>query len=504
MSDKILFWLDQHLKQFCLSYYLQKEIDATCFAIIDITNNPRKFFENQKFVNFEKTWFYHDYVFPDKKQDIEYLKLIEKKYGINLWKYAINERIFYRFNDFYKFSESEMLSILEKECRFFEKVLDEIRPDYVVMHETFFQSDEIFYKICKARNIKILMSYVSTFGYKHELSQNSHVTDEIEKFQKIKSEGRNFEQLGKKFNRSRVEKYVQTLNDKQFGTNNDLVKAGFDFLLKSKNKNPETHYTYFGRTKLKVILNTISNSFKTKDRKKFIDSNLKRKVDFDKNYIYFPLHIDQERTSLIESPFYTDQIEFITNIVKSIPPGYTLYLKEHPSQETRHWREQKWYRTVMDIPNVVLFHPDVSSKKLIQNSSLVITISGTAALEAVFYQKPSITFIDADYTILSSIERVKSIEDLPTIIRKSLEKEVNVDELDRYVTLMDNVTFDFDEAGFNERCVDTFFYGGRLADTDISSKTMEKFLINEKKYFEEITTQHVKKINYWKTSKINS
>ena len=46
-----------------------------------------------------------------------------------------------------------MLSILEKECRFFFFFLDEIRPDYVVMHETFFQSDEIFYKICKARNI---------------------------------------------------------------------------------------------------------------------------------------------------------------------------------------------------------------------------------------------------------------------------------------------------------------------------------------------------------------
>ena len=179
MTDKILFWLDQHLKQFCLSYYLQKEITAKIFAIIDITNNPRNFFETQNLVDFEKTWFFHDYVLPENKVDFEYLKSIEKKYGIDLWKYAINERIFYRFNDFYKFSESEMLSILEKECRLFENVLDEIKPDFVIMHETFFQSDEIFYKICKSKGIKILMSYVSTFGYKHEISRTRQNPPEI-------------------------------------------------------------------------------------------------------------------------------------------------------------------------------------------------------------------------------------------------------------------------------------------------------------------------------------
>ena len=71
MTDKILFWLDQHLKQFCLSYYLQKEITAKIFAIIDITNNPRNFFETQNLVDFEKTWFFHDYVLPENKVDFD-------------------------------------------------------------------------------------------------------------------------------------------------------------------------------------------------------------------------------------------------------------------------------------------------------------------------------------------------------------------------------------------------------------------------------------------------
>ena len=41
---------------------------------------------------------------------------------------AYSERSFYKFNDYYKFSGDEILSILEQECRLFEKVLDEY-PD---------------------------------------------------------------------------------------------------------------------------------------------------------------------------------------------------------------------------------------------------------------------------------------------------------------------------------------------------------------------------------------
>ena len=42
MKDKILVWIDSELKQFCLTYYLQNEIDADFYAIIDSTNKTSK------------------------------------------------------------------------------------------------------------------------------------------------------------------------------------------------------------------------------------------------------------------------------------------------------------------------------------------------------------------------------------------------------------------------------------------------------------------------------
>ena len=500
MSDKILFYLDNDLKHFFLSHYLQKKIDAEFYAIIDITNNPKKFFEKQKFVDYKKSWFLHDNILPETEIDYDYLESIENKYNLELWKLAINERIFYKFNDFYKFSKIEMLSIIEKECKLFEEVLDTVNPNYVILHEPFFHTDELFYKICKAKGIKILMSYISTFGYKHEISQNSHITDDIQNFNQTISKGRSFNQLEEKFDGNQVNAFIKKLNEVSFGNKMDLVKAGIHFLFKSKNTNVNTHYTYFGRTKIKVLKNTLESILKTSIRKKYIDKNLIKNLNYEQNYIYFPLHIDQERTSLLETPFYTDQITFIKNIAKSLPPKYTLFVKEHPTQSMRHWRNKNWYKEVMNIPNVVLIHPDVSSKKLIKNCSLVITLSGTAALEAAFHQKASITFIDADYTILSSIKHVKSIEELPKSIRDSLKIEVKLDELDRYVSVMNDATFIFNEGDYHEKIVKKFYYGGRTVDVEIFNKDVEEFIIENENIMSEFTNQHIKKIEYWKNN----
>ena len=64
-----------------------------------------------------------------QKQDtveFEYLENFEKKYSINLWQLGFNERLFYQYNDFYKFSQNEILSILEKECKLYESILDDV------------------------------------------------------------------------------------------------------------------------------------------------------------------------------------------------------------------------------------------------------------------------------------------------------------------------------------------------------------------------------------------
>ena len=78
MVRKVLFWLGSEFTHFCLSHYLQKIIDDEFYAIIDITNKPKSFFEDQKLVNFQKKWFFHDHINLNfKKPNLEYLSKIE-------------------------------------------------------------------------------------------------------------------------------------------------------------------------------------------------------------------------------------------------------------------------------------------------------------------------------------------------------------------------------------------------------------------------------------------
>ena len=102
MKDKVIFWCGFDFTQFCMAYSFQKKYDCEMYSIIDITNSTKKFFETQKLVNFKKIWFLHDqYEYGKTKPNIEYLKNFEKKYNIDLWKLAINERMFYGFFNYY-------------------------------------------------------------------------------------------------------------------------------------------------------------------------------------------------------------------------------------------------------------------------------------------------------------------------------------------------------------------------------------------------------------------
>ena len=147
MKPRLIFWIDTSFYYFGLAKSLQEMLDCELYSVIEITDKPKKFFEEQKIVNFKKVWFFYDYIKNIKKKpDLKYLQLIEKKYGINLWLIALNDRMFSEVNEYYKFSSDEILLILEQECRLFEKILDEIKPDFLLMPPTHQQHNHIFYK----------------------------------------------------------------------------------------------------------------------------------------------------------------------------------------------------------------------------------------------------------------------------------------------------------------------------------------------------------------------
>jgi hypothetical protein len=204
---------------------------------------------------------------------------------------------------------------------------------------------------------------------------------------------------------------------------------------------------------------------------------------------------DPESTLLIATPFYTNQLELITQIIKSLPVGYQLYVKDHPLQQTRSWRSISDYKKILELPNVKLIHPTVRSDEIIKKSSLVISVASTAGIEATFYNKPSIVFSDVLYDSLSSVYKIKNIAELPTAIQKALNTKINVSELNKLVDFIHNNSFEFNWSKFGMDISEQFFFGGHLVDVEISESKMKSFLQSHKTYFKILAEEHLQKIN---------
>ena len=491
MKEKIILWIQGPL-HFSIAYNLQKMHNCELYAIFDITNKPKKFFLNQNLVKFAKTWFYHDHIKVDDSIDIEFLKSFEKKYDINLWKLAINERVFYRFYDFHKFSTNEILSIEEKTCKLFERILDEIKPDSFLTSNPNLHHQELFYELCVARGVKTLILSNPILGYKTRISESKEITNSFKRYNETKGMDRNFKTMREYLHSFDISKQLKTSFDRN--SNSKLFKAAIEFLFHSNNEHEKTHYTYFGRTKIRVLKYMIKLSRDKRRRETFLATRFLQDVDLETPFVYFPLGVDPEANILITSPFYTNQIEIARSLAKSLPIGCQLYIKENPSQVSREWRDISEYEEMLSIPNVKLLHPSFSNKKLLEKSAIVVTVAGTSGFEAAFYEKPSIVFGDTIYTILPSVHRVREIENLPDIIRKCLSEQIKADDLDRFLVLLEEETFDFDLRGFYSKILDHFFYGGRLIDREISEESMMEFLNKEKESLEKLSLEHIKKL----------
>ena len=498
MSNRVFFWLDADVTDFCISYYLQKISDAEFYAIIDITNMPKKFFQEQKLVQFKKIWFYHAFMNQKIKSDTNYLKSFEEKYDIDLWKLAKNDRIFiYNYNPYHKFSKQEISEIMEKECKLFEEVLGQVKPDFLITTETALRPQHLFYLLCKKMGIKVLMLNLANWGNYCYISENYHRIDNFENIlKKKKSLPTTFNELQNRLESKILSKKLTKFYGSQRKSQFVRMKAAFQLLILSHNSNEKTHYTYYGREKLKVLFKEIQYSLKRWYREKYIDKNFLRQIPNNLSFIFLPLQQEPERSLLISAPDYINQIKTVEYVSKCIPENYLLFVKEHPTQGPgRGWRKISDYQAMQNNPKVKLIHPSVPANEIVAKSKLVISVSGTLALESAFFNKPSITFADNDYTLIPSISRLKSKNELRELIEDSLEKKVEPNYVGKYFDILEENSFVFDYLGFQVSYLKHFYFDGNLADVEIDESEMLKFLLEHEKSFSVLIERFKQKIN---------
>ncbi len=110
----------------------------------------------------------------------------------------------------------------------------------------------------------------------------------------------------------------------------------------------------------------------------------------DYKLIYFAMHMEPESSLLHLSPEFNNSMELIAWISKAVSSDTMIVLKENP------WsfgvRSKQFYKMLDKIPNVVWAKPDISSHEWIKKSKIVVSITGTSGFEAVYFNKPVLSF----------------------------------------------------------------------------------------------------------------
>jgi hypothetical protein len=155
----------------------------------------------------------------------------------------------------------------------------------------------------------------------------------------------------------------------------------------------------------------------------FVSAHGKRPEDLaGRRIVYFPLHLEPEVALLSVSPEFNNSIEMVSWISKALPADALLVIKEHPL--SFGVRSRRYYKRILRIPNACWADPQVPSWDWIEHATVVATITGTAAIEAVHHGKPVLSY--GRHQVVNHLPSVRFASDYPST-RQAIESLFGVE-----------------------------------------------------------------------------
>ena len=155
----------------------------------------------------------------------------------------------------------------------------------------------------------------------------------------------------------------------------------------------------------------------------------------NKKYIFFGFHKQPEASVDVCGRYYEDQLQNVKNLWRLLPNDWYLIIKEHSNAIGD--RGYRFYKKIKSLPNVILVNENTNVHEIIKNSQLVVSNTGTMALEAALMNIPSVVlsktfFTKLDYCNQLTFNELSKI-DLEAYVNDVKSKDNNIEEYSKYV-----------------------------------------------------------------------
>lgn len=360
--------------------------------------------------------------------DISYknLEKIQNKYsGADFMRAIYGEREFNFFPEYFGYRHVDydfQMRYLVSCVMVFEEWLDKHNVTAIVSELLTGLPDSILFEICKTREVK----YISI--------RSSKMTPGMIVCDKYYDEPAGMQEVYNDFiNEGVPEKILKKAKEHVYNIRHKTEAPSYMQLTKKKFKlftlqrirtfwrrigteriltNSISLYQYPVLNPARWALHRFNNIRKTKQ---FFSKWFETEVSPHERYFVYPLHYEPEASTLIRAFNFSDQMCVIKQIIKVLPLGIKLVVKEHAGNQG--YRKTSFYRELYYFPNVILVPPSYNGKKLIKNSVGVITLTGRMGWEALIMDKPVITFGETFWTSFDTVMKPDSWRQLKEFIK---------------------------------------------------------------------------------------
>lgn len=123
--------------------------------------------------------------------------------------------------------------------------------------------------------------------------------------------------------------------------------------------------------------------------------------------VVYPLQYEPEASLLYFAPHHVEQVGFVETILRALPHGKTLWVKEHPNQFGA-LNEAAWRALKRRYENLRFVHGRQNGRELIKKSALVVTISSTMGLDGLLLGRKVLVGGEVFYSRFTGAIRTES------------------------------------------------------------------------------------------------
>ena len=142
------------------------------------------------------------------------------------------------------------------------------------------------------------------------------------------------------------------------------------------------------------------------------------KIKIKEKSVLYPLQMQPEANIDVWGRQHRNQLETIKLIYAALPKDATLYVKPNP--KLKYEVNDSMITYILKTPRVVAVPTYINMKDIIDEIGVVVTVTGTIALERIFSEKPVITLVKTLNNTASTCKFAKDQINLQELIHEAL------------------------------------------------------------------------------------